>query len=171
MSDEKYNQNLMVGAAVLAGILGTLSALNRSNRTVKGWTEQAKGVANQVLEKGEAVNKNMLLGGVAGGLIGATAALLLAPKAGSELMKDLAHPFSHEEHARSTSRRSASRKSTSRRKGIARSAKKSASHHEEGKSHKPAAKKKSPARRRTATAAHKQVAATEKTEAEASAAS
>ena len=39
-------------------------------------------------------NHNVLLGGLVGGLIGAAAALLLAPKAGSELIEDIIRTFS-----------------------------------------------------------------------------
>lgn len=157
MTKENHHQGIYIGAAVVAGILGTLSALMNSNRKVQEWTGQAKDVAQQVLEKGEMINKKMVLGGVAGGLIGAAAALLLAPKSGAELIKDLSHPFSHQgEHGRSTSRKSASRKSVAHKKGV-RSARSGATHKAtaktaEHKSHKASAKKKSPNRRRTATA-------------------
>lgn len=166
MSGKNYNQNLMMGAAaVVAGVLGTLSALMRSNRSVKGWTEQAKDAAVHVWE-GDVVNKNMMLGGLAGGLIGAATALLLAPKAGTDLIRDLTHPFSHQGERKRSSRKvsSSSRKSSARKRGGARSAKSHATHHETGhagasKSHKPTAKKKSSsARRRTASAKLKQAA-------------
>lgn len=167
MSKEKYNQNLIVGAAVVAGILGTLSALVRSNRASQGWTERAKDIANHMLEKGEAVNKNMLLGGVAGGLIGATTALMLAPKAGLDLIKDIVHPFSEQKgNTRSTSRKST--KSNSRKKGAvsSTSAKNHPGHqHKEGikrteksKTNKSSTKKKNSSRRRTAAIALKQAA-------------
>ena len=167
MSNEKNNQNLMVGAAVVAGLLGTLSALVRSNRTVKGWTEQAKNTASHMLEKGEMINKNMLIGGVTGGIIGAATALLLAPKSGSELMKDIAYSVSHPgEMRRSTSRKSVSRSaskksvagkkrassrgSVAKRKGMGKTGESKTHHHAS-----PTAKKSAP-RRRTATAARKQ---------------
>jgi gas vesicle protein len=170
MSDESNNHNLMIGAAVVAGILGTLSALLKTNRTVQGWTEHAKDAANDLMDRGDAVNKNLLIGGVAGGLIGATAALLLAPKAGSELIQDIAHTLSHPgELVHSTSRKSSSRSSSSASRKSSRS--KSASRRAHGKEEsKPeegsksrrssSSRKKSPARRRTATAALK--AGTEK---------
>ncbi len=176
MTKENHNPGLYIGAAVVAGILGTLSALRHSSRTVQGWTDQAKDVAQQVLEKGEIMNKKMVLGGVAGGLIGAAAALLLAPKSGAELIKDLSHPFSNQgEHGkRSASRKTAARQSVSRKKGE-RSTKGAASRKvtaktEEHKPHKVAAKKKLPTRRRTASAALKQAAtASEKGASEATA--
>lgn len=39
------------------------------------------------------MNKNIVLGGVAGGLVGVAAALLLAPKPGSQLIKDVYKPL------------------------------------------------------------------------------
>lgn len=163
MSHDLNDRSLIVGAAVVVGILGTLSALLRTNKTVQGWKEQARDSANQLMNKGDAVNKNLLIGGVAGGLIGATAALLLAPKSGSELMQDIAHTLKHPgELVHPTSRKSSSSRSSSRKVSRRKSASSKASRkgesksEEGGKSHRsPISKKKSPTRRRTATAALK----------------
>lgn len=164
MSDESNNHNLIVGAAVVAGILGTLSALLKSNKTVQCWTDQAKDAACQLMDRGEAVNKTLLLGGVAGGLIGATAALLLAPKAGSELVQDIAHTLTHpKEFLHSTSRKSSSSRSSLRKSSRSKTAssrahgKKESKSEGGSKSHRSSSseRKKSPARRRTATAALK----------------
>lgn len=38
-------------------------------------------------------NKKLLFGGIIGGVIGMAAALLLAPKAGKDLMREIVHPF------------------------------------------------------------------------------
>jgi gas vesicle protein len=162
MREENNHQNLLIGAAVVAGVLGTLSALMRSNHTVHGWTAHARDAANHMME-GDMVNKNLLLGGVAGGLIGAAAALLLAPKAGSELIEDITHTLIGEgEHKRRTSRRSSSRRSSSsRRKASHSGGSHAAAHGEHGKAEgksktrRSSGKKRSSARRRTATAAHK----------------
>ncbi len=158
MSDEKNNQNLIVGVAVVAGILGTLSALVRSSQTIQDWAEQAKSSGSHAIEKSEAVNKNMLLGGVAGGLIGAAAALFFAPKAGSDLIKDFSHPFSHQEEHPEPSRKSTAKpvtkKNPPRKKEASSSVKNQPHVAEEDKSSKSPAKKKTP-RRRTATAALK----------------
>jgi gas vesicle protein len=146
----KYNQNLLIGAAVAAGILGTLTGLLGVKKTNKGWAGQAKDLLD-----GEMVNKNMVLGGVAGGLVGAAAALLLAPKSGAELIKDIAHPFTHE----GTSKRSTSRKSASHKKSSSRSTKgKSSRKTSEKKEHHASATRKPAARRRTAAAAPKAAA-------------
>lgn len=156
MSDESNNHNLIVGAAVVAGILGTLSTLLKSNKTVKCWTDQAKDAACQLMDKGE-VNKNLLIGGVAGGLIGATAALLLAPKAGCELLQDIAHTLTHPgELIHPTSRKSSSRKS-SRSKNVSSKAhkKEESKSGEKNKSRKSSSKKKATSRRRTAVSALK----------------
>lgn len=37
--------------------------------------------------------QNLVLGGIAGGLVGITAALLLAPKSGKKFIEDLTAPF------------------------------------------------------------------------------
>lgn len=147
----KYNQNLLIGAAVAAGILGTLTGLLGVKKTNRGWTGQAKDLLD-----GEMVNKNMVLGGVAGGLVGAAAALLLAPKSGAELLHDITHPFTHE----GTTKRSSSRKSASHKKSSSRSAKgKSSRRSSEKKEHHASASKKPSARRRTAAATSKTAAA------------
>lgn len=151
MSDESHNHNLLIGAAVAAGILGTLSALIRPN------FQDSRGGVHQ---GGEKVNKNLLLGGLAGGIIGAATALVLAPKSGSELMKDIAHTLTHpgellhsshpKTSAKSSSRKSSRSKSaSSKTKGTEGGEPKFA---ESGKSLRPAFKKKSPSRKRTASA-------------------
>lgn len=166
MSDESNNHNLMIGAAVVAGILGTLSALLKTNKAVQCWTDQAKDAACQLMDKSDAVNKNLLIGGVAGGLIGATAALLLAPKAGSELINDIAHTLKHPgefvhatSHKSSPSRssRSSSRKPSRSKNASSRAHGKGEAKSEEGsKSRKSSSsKKKLPTRRRTAAASQK----------------
>lgn len=94
MSGDSTNQNVMIGTAVMAGILGILSGLIRSNKKVKNWKEQARGMVRGHDQK-EIINKNLIVGGIAGGIIGATAALLLAPKSGSELIKDITHTLTH----------------------------------------------------------------------------
>jgi gas vesicle protein len=167
MSDESNNHNLIVGAAVVAGILGTLSALLKTNKTVQGWTEQARDAASDMIDRRDAVNKNLLIGGVTGGIIGATAALLLAPKAGSELLQDIAHTLTHpgelvHSTPRKSSSRSSSRKSSRSKSASSRSHAKGEAKAEEGSKSRrsSSSKKKSSARRRTATAALK--SATEK---------
>lgn len=40
-------------------------------------------------------NRNFVIGGIAGSLVGAAVALLLAPKAGHDLLHDLSQPFQH----------------------------------------------------------------------------
>jgi len=85
-------KKFLIGAAVAAGILSTLaSLLNSKDR--RDWTDQASDLADQYLDRKEGINKNLLIGTVAGGVVGVTAALLLAPKAGSELIHDLYQPF------------------------------------------------------------------------------
>jgi len=104
MKNEKYRPHIIAGAAVgaaaiIAGILGTIAAIarprSRSNRKIHGWREHARKVAIDLFRKKDAVNKGKIFGGIAGSLIGVATAILLAPKAGSDLMRDLAHLFTH----------------------------------------------------------------------------
>jgi hypothetical protein len=164
MSEEKFKENLFVGATTLMGILGTLSTMLRLNRFPK-WRDQAKEAANINLEKGEKVNKNFMLGGIAGGLIGAATALLLAPKAGYDLVKDLFLHFSHgKEHTPADSAKSTPLKTGSRRgasKKASRSVKKALPIEKplkiaERVAPKSPVKRKTPAKRRNATPTPKQ---------------
>lgn len=108
MSNHKYNQNLLIGAAMAVGILGTLSTLFCSTRNNKRGKEKAKELAKQLIEKKEVFNKKLILGGISGGIVGVTTALLLAPKAGSDLIKDIYRPFAHSvKPARSSSHKKA----------------------------------------------------------------
>jgi gas vesicle protein len=94
---QKYQQRkaLLIGAAALAGLIGTLSTIfmpKRSNQ--KRWMDKARNIGGQMNLHGfyphaDTINKNLMLGGLAGGIVGITTALLLAPKSGTELMKDI----------------------------------------------------------------------------------
>lgn len=109
----KYHHNLLVGASVAAGILGTVAQLLR-HKNKPGWIQKAKEKANSLLDRGsnELVNRKMIWGGIAGGILAAATALLLAPKSGSELIRDIRRPFSRHTGLR----RSASRHSSISRK-------------------------------------------------------
>ena len=85
MSKEKLRQNRWLGAFT-AGVLGTLTTLFSTNAAKKKEPRPER--------KGDIFNKKMILGGIAGGMVGAAAALLLAPKSGSELLKGLSNPLS-----------------------------------------------------------------------------
>lgn len=84
---------------------------------------------------GKGVNKKMLLGGLAGGVIGATTALFLAPKAGSEFREDLSHPFTSKEKA--PPHRPTTRKSVSAKKGHSSLKSESIHHKKESHTHHP----------------------------------
>lgn len=56
------------------------SAVAGVSQCVKGWVSE---------EEEEECNKDLLIGGLAGGVLGAVVALLLAPKAGEDLRQDL----------------------------------------------------------------------------------
>jgi len=97
MTNRNNRNTFLVGAAVAAGLIGTLSSLLIPKKVKKGWVEQAKDIANHVTEDWNArphtKEKNLFLGGLAGSLVGVTTALLLAPKAGFDLIKDLSRSF------------------------------------------------------------------------------
>lgn len=159
MSNHKHYQNLLIGSAVaVAGILGTLTGILGHKKNGSRWSKQAKNIMCKAMESGEHLNKKMILGGVAGGLIGAATALLLAPKSGSDLRKDIAHPFLHQgSYLRKISNKLNLNKSASHKKA---SPKKKSSPHQakstvvnktrakvsEAKSHKHTPSKKSPNR-------------------------
>lgn len=87
-----YKQHLLVKTALTS--LFTLISMSRPKKVSKGWIEQAKKVANQMtIRRKGMMNKNIILGGVAGGLVGVATALLLAPKPGSQLIKDVYKPI------------------------------------------------------------------------------
>jgi gas vesicle protein len=161
MSNHKYNQNLLIGVAVAAGILGTLTSLLGFKKNKKRRSGYPKNFVKHILENGEGLNKKFVLGSVAGGLVGATAALLLAPKSGTDLIHDLSHPFSERAaKVRLGSRRSSPHKATSHKKKVFPTIKRS--HHQkaeskivEKKGSKSSGTKKTPSNRRTSTAAHK----------------
>jgi hypothetical protein len=93
--ENKINRKALVaGVAAIASLLGTLSNIFTSRkRGHKGWFYQtkAKEMAGNMM-KGQ-INRYYMLGGVAGSLIGITAALLLARKSGRALVKDISHSF------------------------------------------------------------------------------
>jgi gas vesicle protein len=88
-------QNFFIGAAVAAGLVGTLTSLLAPRRVNHGWAYHAKAAAEKILKK-EKSNKHWMLGSITGGLVGITTALLFAPKSGKKLMQDLASPFLNE---------------------------------------------------------------------------
>lgn len=90
---QNSQKKFIIGAAVAAGVLSTLASI-LAPKQHKEWGEQAQDLAAHLLNKKDSLNKNILIGTVAGGVVGVTAALFLAPKAGSELLQDLYHPFS-----------------------------------------------------------------------------
>lgn len=95
MSKDKNSHPYLIGA-VVAGVLGALSVLSRKSCTFREWSDEAVDFASHLVENGMPVNKitkTRLLGGIAGGLIGTAAALLLAPKAGKNLIRDITAPF------------------------------------------------------------------------------
>lgn len=100
MANNNNKNVLLVGAAVAAGIAGTLATFFWPERE-RGLTEKAKKTANTMLDglknlnaKREGVmSQDFVIGSVAGSLIAATTALLLAPKAGKDLLSDISKFF------------------------------------------------------------------------------
>jgi gas vesicle protein len=95
MSNSKQT-NLLLGTTLAVGLMGTISSFLRAKKKSKTWKDNARKIALQLMKK-NVINKNMVLGSFAGGLVGVTAALLLAPKSGADLLKDISHPFSSQE--------------------------------------------------------------------------
>ncbi len=87
------NRNILIGAALAAGLVGAMKALLLPTTNRKGWIEKKQSLQRQSKSKNDKFNHNLFLGGIAGGLVGAAAALLLAPKAGIDLLKDISRPF------------------------------------------------------------------------------
>jgi gas vesicle protein len=115
MANSKKDHNNLLWGAALAGVLGTLtSILMPKNTRRRGWVNQAKDAANNMVDgvrqwspEVETSTRDLLLGGVAGGVVGVATALLLAPKSGKELIKDMAEPFMGSDtttHRRTSSR-------------------------------------------------------------------
>lgn len=154
----RNRSTLLIGAAVAAGVVGTLTTLLWPRH--RGWASQVKGIANQVARglrplkrnENETLSKNFMIGGVAGGMIGATAALLLTPKSGKNLIKDLSDPFQRDfNRFRSKSRsapssaRSAVRKASSRTRSTANpTTRKATAQHAVSSSSKKIPRRKSP---------------------------
>lgn len=109
MSNEKHNSNFGAGMSLLTGILGTLSSFMRSNSPRENMTSRTSNAAASIKESINA-NKRLLLGGVAGGLIGAAAALLLAPKSGHDLVRGLFPHLQENKRARPASGKTVSAK-------------------------------------------------------------
>lgn len=104
MSNQNIKYHIALGATILVGVLGAVSALSRYYLTGYRWKNPSVRKASLFL-KNNFINKNKLLGGFAGGVIGGLAALLAAPKAGSDLIHDLSHPFSLKSEIHKTPRR------------------------------------------------------------------
>jgi len=60
------------------------SAVNCATKTVKGWVSE---------EEEEDTTKELLIGGLIGGVVGAALGLLLAPKSGENLRRDIADTY------------------------------------------------------------------------------
>lgn len=92
MSDESTNHNLLIGIALAAGVIGAVTSFLRSNHQIGEslLAHPGKKIPKCCSVESTSINKNFLIGGIVGGLLGATAALMLAPKPGSELIHDVA---------------------------------------------------------------------------------
>lgn len=87
-----HKQHLLVKTALTS--LLTLISIARPKKVARGWIERVKKGTNQMTIRRKGImNKNIIIGGVAGGLVGVATALLLAPKPGSQLIKDVYKPL------------------------------------------------------------------------------
>lgn len=93
----KHHQNKIIMSSVAAfavGLAGAITTYLTSQKKSKTLSSQAKKVAQDMMEgikgwnwtHGERLNKNLFIGSIAGSVLGATAAVLLAPKSGKELI-------------------------------------------------------------------------------------
>ena len=100
MSNQKDQRSLLMGVAVAAGILGTLTTIFISKKQEeKNWGEKTQDFFGEILDGTDhLVNKKMVWGGMAGGALGALAALLFTPKSGEDLIKDLSSVFRYSRH-------------------------------------------------------------------------
>jgi gas vesicle protein len=92
MSHKNNSNNLLMGAAIAAGIAGTLATLLWPEKQ-PGWT-QAKKVAGDKWEtwthpRPDHFSRNFLIGSLAGSVIAAATALLVAPMPGKELIREI----------------------------------------------------------------------------------
>ncbi len=99
----KNRRDVFLTGAVMAGLLGAVATLLIPRRGRKDWSQQTKDITDRILKEmricrpnQEMGNKNFFLGGIIGSLVGVTTALLLAPKPGSQLMKELSRSFQPE---------------------------------------------------------------------------
>lgn len=113
---QKQAKDFLVGAAI-GGLLGTAAALLVAPKSGKkmredlneicnlycdksvDWSEKAKNTFNgfkhwfQPEEESDNTVRDLLVGGVTGGILGAITGLLLAPKAGSKIRQDLSDRY------------------------------------------------------------------------------
>ena len=155
MSSRNKKSGYLIGAAALAGVLGTLTSLLIPKKNKK-WTQQAKETAQAAIDHWHPQDHaSWILGGAAGSLIGVTTALLLAPKSGSELRQDLldALPLHDESHKR---RGGSSRKKSSRAtpKSIARALAKKTKRVTGGSKRSASSKKSRSSKKAKATQSH-----------------
>lgn len=151
MSNQKDHSNLLIGAALAAGIIGTLTSLFLPKKSRQGWVDQAKEIAHHAVEKTDTVNRNLVLGSLAGGLVGVTTALLLAPKAGSDLIDDMYRPFTNMMHKK-TQASSHAKKAAHKTKSKSKKASPHTAHHAtpSSKSVKAKEHKKTPTKKASA---------------------
>jgi gas vesicle protein len=109
--DERSNNHFLLGA-IIGGILGSATGLlfapkrgedlrheiadryHQLNNMTRSFTNKAKHIAHIGYEnRSEPMSKNFILGTIAGSLVGATTAFLLAPKAGAQLRRELSNKY------------------------------------------------------------------------------
>ena len=91
----KNKPRYWLGALIASGVATGLAALIRIPQTSGEWPGRVRSMANDMIGnsnelylKYKNINKNLVIGSIAGSVVGATVALLLAPKAGKDLIHD-----------------------------------------------------------------------------------
>lgn len=94
MSDHKRHHFILSSTATCAGIFASLARLLSSRKPKSSWRDTPRELKNRIIGSKNRVNTNILLGGLAGGIVAVATALLFAPKSGAKLIRDLTRPFS-----------------------------------------------------------------------------
>lgn len=85
----KKNETIALGAVIAAGVIGTLAAVLASKKEPLSWAEQARLFANGIIvEKEDNTKRNVVLGTIAGSLIGVASALVVAHQSGGATWLD-----------------------------------------------------------------------------------
>lgn len=134
MATRNKNNSIMAGA-IAAGIAGSLAAAAYLwPKKTKGWSFPTQEKARSILSKlnglnqfGQSkVNNKLLMGSLAGSVVGATTALLFAPKSGKGLVHDIMKSIHHNGAAKAKIRVTPKAMQVTKKKTVKKSVKKPA---------------------------------------------